>query len=219
MISKQKRFNTLLQRESSLSAERQINIESPLEFSLSGMKGSPKYQSGAVLAISLIMLLLLMLIGVSGMQNNGLEEKMAGNMRDRNLAFQAAETALSAAEASLSPTPPTFTVTTTNGSAAAASPFSSGTAANLKGYYATTAVIPAIDVDAFWTFDGNYRTYSGGTLNGIVQAPRFIIQDLGPTDCPGSAVGSLGCRNYRITARATGGTTSAVVMLQSVFTR
>jgi type IV pilus assembly protein PilX len=55
-------------------------------------------QSGAVLIISLIMLLLLTLIGASSMQTTTLEEKMAGNMRDRNIAFQAAESALRDAE-------------------------------------------------------------------------------------------------------------------------
>ncbi|NOS73875.1 MAG: hypothetical protein HOP36_04915, partial [Methyloglobulus sp.] len=58
-----------------------------------------KSQSGVVLIISLIMLLLLTLVGLTGMQNIGLEEKMAGNMRDSNLAFQAAESALVAGEA------------------------------------------------------------------------------------------------------------------------
>jgi type IV pilus assembly protein PilX len=154
-----------------------------------------KHQSGAVLVISLIMLLLLTLIGVTGMQTTGLEEKMAGNMRDRNLAFQAAESALSAAEASLSPTLPNFVTSGTN------------------GYYSSAAAMPAIDSDTFWA-TGNTHTYSGDTLVGIDSSlqPRYIIQDLGcaTATCPG-------VHNYRITARATGGTSSAVVILQSVF--
>jgi type IV pilus assembly protein PilX len=59
---------------------------------------SLKKQSGAVLVVSLIMLLLLTLIGVAGSQVTGLEEKMASNRRDQNLSFQAAEAALRAAE-------------------------------------------------------------------------------------------------------------------------
>lgn len=49
----------------------------------------PKNQKGAVLAISLIILLLMTIIGVSAMQGTTLQEKMAGNLRDYNLAFQA----------------------------------------------------------------------------------------------------------------------------------
>jgi len=61
-------------------------------------KAINKHQSGAVLVIGLIMLLLLTLIGVTGSQVTGLEEKMSGNIRDRNIAFQAAESALRDAE-------------------------------------------------------------------------------------------------------------------------
>ena len=57
-----------------------------------------KEQAGVVLVICLMMLLLLTLMGVSGMGSTALEEKMANNMRDRNVAFQAAEATLRHAE-------------------------------------------------------------------------------------------------------------------------
>ena len=56
------------------------------------------HKEGAVLIISLIMLLLLTIIGVTAIQTSSLEEKMAGNLRDQNLAFQAAESALRVGE-------------------------------------------------------------------------------------------------------------------------
>lgn len=56
-------------------------------------------QSGMVLVVSMLILLLLTIIAVSGMKVSGLEEKMAGNDRDQSVAFQAAETALRMAEA------------------------------------------------------------------------------------------------------------------------
>jgi type IV pilus assembly protein PilX len=62
------------------------------------MRVSFTAQSGAVLVVSLIMLLLLTLIGVAAIQVASLEEKMAYNSRDKNLAFQAAEAALRGAE-------------------------------------------------------------------------------------------------------------------------
>lgn len=55
-------------------------------------------QRGAVLAVSLIFLVILTLVGVSAMQNTMLEEKMSGNVKDRNLAFQNAESAVREAE-------------------------------------------------------------------------------------------------------------------------
>lgn len=51
-------------------------------------------QQGAVLIVALIMLLLLTIIGLSSMRGTSLQESMAGNMRDANLALQASEAAL-----------------------------------------------------------------------------------------------------------------------------
>ena len=48
-------------------------------------------QSGSALIISLMILIVMTLIGITGMGTSGLEEKMAGNDRDAALAFQAAE--------------------------------------------------------------------------------------------------------------------------------
>jgi type IV pilus assembly protein PilX len=55
---------------------------------------SVQRESGAVLVVGLVILVLMTLLGVTAMQVNGLEEKMAGNYRDQNLAFQAAEATL-----------------------------------------------------------------------------------------------------------------------------
>ncbi len=55
---------------------------------------SPDTQKGAILVIVLVLLLVMTLIGVSAMQNTALEEQMAGNFADRNMAFQASESGL-----------------------------------------------------------------------------------------------------------------------------
>ena len=57
-----------------------------------------KHQRGAALVISLIMLLLMTLVGVTAMQVTTVQEKMVSNSRDLNVAFQAAETALKRGE-------------------------------------------------------------------------------------------------------------------------
>jgi len=59
---------------------------------------SPYRQRGVVLTVSLILLLVVTLLAVSSMQGTVLEEKMAGNTRDRNLAFQSTESAIREAE-------------------------------------------------------------------------------------------------------------------------
>ena len=56
-------------------------------------------QSGVALFMSLIMLLIITVLGLSSVQTTTLQERMARNARDSNLAFLAAESALKDAEA------------------------------------------------------------------------------------------------------------------------
>lgn len=51
-------------------------------------------QAGAALITALILLLVLTVIGVTSLANTVMEERMAGNMRERQIAFQASEAAL-----------------------------------------------------------------------------------------------------------------------------
>lgn len=54
----------------------------------------PDAQRGVTLIVALIFLAILSLLGVTVAQTTQLEERMAGNTRDRDLAFQATEAAL-----------------------------------------------------------------------------------------------------------------------------
>lgn len=55
-------------------------------------------QQGAVLIVGLIILVVLTLLGIQGMRTNVAQERMSANMRERNVAFQAAEAALRVGE-------------------------------------------------------------------------------------------------------------------------
>lgn len=57
----------------------------------------PKRQSGVVLIMSLVMLAVLTLIGVASMRSSTLEMKVASNMQQHNIAFQAAQSRLAVA--------------------------------------------------------------------------------------------------------------------------
>lgn len=61
----------------------------------------PRNQNGATLIVALIFLAILALLGVTMAQTTQLEERMAGNTRDRDLAFQATEAALTWASANM----------------------------------------------------------------------------------------------------------------------
>ena len=75
----------------------EVQAMNPTIRSLGNFK-SQRRQRGVVLIVSLIMLLVVTLLAVSSMQGTSLEEKMAGNTRDRNLAFQTTESAIREAE-------------------------------------------------------------------------------------------------------------------------
>jgi len=179
-------------------------------------------QSGAVLIISLIMLLLLTIIGMASTQSTGLEEKMAGNSRDKNLAFQGAESALKAAENSLVtlPTLPTFTGSGTSGyynntldktKATGICPTTATgiSAASLTNAQSAACLSEAVLTVSFWATASNSHA---STITFVNPAPRYIIQDMGcgTTTCPGP-------HNYRIISRSSGGTTNAMVVLESIY--
>lgn len=153
---------------------------------------SPGHQTGAVLIVSLIMLLLLTVIGTASMQSTSLEEKMAGNMRNKSLAFQNAEAALRAAELLI----PTLNQDSFN---------------NTNGLYTETGTPPGSDDN--WA---NFSTRSHNAAAGQASsAPLYVIQrilDNGRLDL-NADVSNL----YRITARGVGGTDTAVVVVQSIF--
>jgi type IV pilus assembly protein PilX len=57
-----------------------------------------KNESGVALIVVLVMLLILTILGINGAQNTIMEERMAGNYRDCQIAFEASESALRVAE-------------------------------------------------------------------------------------------------------------------------
>jgi len=164
-------------------------------------------QQGAALIVSLMILIVMTLIGLTGMGTSGMEEKMAGNVRDRNLAFQAAEAALRDGEAYYKNVVQVQSVAF------------DGTNQGLIP--AGTNPDPLNPVT--WA---NSRTYSG-TINGITTQPRYIIELLGTLGTTGAtsptilnygdSTGQASLTAVRITARGTGGSNNAVVYLQSNF--
>ncbi|MDW8479914.1 MAG: PilX N-terminal domain-containing pilus assembly protein [Xanthomonadales bacterium] len=53
--------------------------------------GGPRRQSGAALVVSLLILIVLTLLGLTVMNTAVMQERMAGNVREENEAFQSAE--------------------------------------------------------------------------------------------------------------------------------
>lgn len=54
----------------------------------------PNHQQGVSLLVVLILLIVMSVLGIAVLRSSAMQERMSANMRDRSLAFQAAETAL-----------------------------------------------------------------------------------------------------------------------------
>jgi len=162
---------------------------------------NPRNERGAALIVALIFLLVLTLLGVGAMRTTNMQERMAGNLRDSNLAFQAAESALREGEQFLQQ---------------ATLPVFAGTGGLLQR-----------DDDAgqasFWkTFDWAGNSMNGTAISGVAAAPQYVIEELPPVPASGGSLrfGALPeTAFYRVTARAVGGTTDAVSVLQITYRR
>jgi type IV pilus assembly protein PilX len=170
------------------------------------MTGYQKHQSGIALIVGLIVLLLLTIIMISALKVTALEERMAGNSQNHNVAFQAAESALREAEAYIESGDTPFVPLKLSGS-----PFRTTTEPYcVDGLCSTTAPLQS---EAFPNVNGAKITATTG-IAGIVAEPEYIIE-LIRTDP--SVDSSRIYATFRITTRAWGGDTNSLVQLQSTY--
>lgn len=165
---------------------------------------SKKRETGAVLVVSLLILLVMTIIGVTSMQTASLEEKMAGNLRDNDLAFQAAEAALRGGEEWIETI---VTVGNFNGSN------------GLYGQYDDTSTVT-------WE-SGDSIGYSG--VDGVAEDPRYIIQIAGKikgarggtqiTGYKGGFSAGKDVTAFEVTARGTGASADTTATVRSLYGR
>lgn len=168
-------------------------------------------QQGAALVISLLILIIITIVGVSAMQSTVVEEKMAINANERNRAFQAAETALRHAEEN-------FIMGLLNTSNFNGANGLYGQSDNEPNLFSTT-----------WT-DTNSRAYSG-SIGYVNTQPRFMVR-LMDTIAGSDVNNMLNIRGYRrqniasaittvfrVTARGTGSTDQSQVIVRSHYGR
>lgn len=181
-------------------------------------------ECGAILVVSLIMLLLVTVLGLSTIGTTTMQEKMAANTRDKDLAFQAAELALKVAEKALEEEELTaldFTPECGNG---LCSPHA--TSANVMRWEDPDICGSGEDI---WSCDKS-RTVGGADavdLSNHSQAPQYFIEILADLDTGdhlnigniGDSVHSEEATVYRITAIGYGGSTTSQAVLQSTYAK
>lgn len=171
-----------------------------------------KRQRGVILVTSLFILLLMTMLGITGVTTTSLEEKMAANLRDEYLAFQSAETSLLSAEQ-----------------------FAKGLIHlddfDEEGTDGLYSIADPANPNRWETldWDGSNNLVTVDTdIGGLYSQPKYIIEHL--TDITGSETpsdimvsgygaysGGSGATVYRITSYATGGSANSKIMLQSTY--
>ena len=159
-------------------------------------------QRGAALIVAMVMLLAMTVLGVTAVRNTNLQERMAGNLRDSNLAFQSAERALREGETFLrSPTIPPFT-----------------------GANGLLTMQDDAGQGSFWRrlMTGPETAEPRPGVLEVASAPLYVIEEMPPVPVAGGSerFGPLpDVGFYRVTAQAVGGTADAVAILQTTYRR
>jgi len=177
--------------------------------------GAPRVQRGMALISALLLLLVVTMLGVSMFRSYGMQEKIAGNTREKQRAVNAAISAQNYAEWFLSSSgTSSSTVTCTTKVPASAAQVCNAALADFT-------VIP-------WAVGAFYTPFTTDQMNGVkavvsatptaatvgtyYQTPMFYITDLGqwPVINP---KGEL----YQIDATGWGGTPNAVAVVESTY--
>ena len=194
-------------------------------------------QSGAVLVVALLFLLIITMLGVTSMQSTTAEERMSGNARDQNNALQAAEAALRDAWYDLNGVcSPGATSCVLRASAiSGATGFGNGTATAAGTCSTDGLCLPNGTHPKYTLLDiSNWSAAGAGAVSPISlgtytmaaadtkfpqvsQQPQYVVEALCTPDSS-SSLGGVGCPKYyyRITARGYGGNSNTQVTLQMV---
>lgn len=160
-----------------------------------------RHQRGSALIISLLILLVMTIIGISAMSSSTLEERMAANDRNQKVVFQSAETTLVEAETTLAKADYNSEVRT-------------ALLDNKKGYYSQ-------DDAAFDYFDADAWDPASSCISASDNS-CYVIEESSVTLLPGEAgeYGQVssperGHQITKITVRSTDPNENTAVILQS----
>ena len=171
------------------------------------------HQRGVALFLSLVLLMIITVLGISSVQTTTMQERMARNARDTNLAFQSAESAIKDAETLIE----TFNSLTAYDAADA----------NANGLYYETDYNAAPNwSNVVWSdANGGYIT-APTDIDGVSDSSKYIIEFVTAVVADedrlnlsniGQDTGSGRTQVFRVTVYGTGGTNTTHVMIQSTY--
>jgi type IV pilus assembly protein PilX len=174
-------------------------------------------QRGAVLVVSLLLLLVMTVLGLGASQSTRLQERMAGNQRDQEIALQSAEASLRAAEALLAPTRPV--VVTCRNPSSTCEAYEMRTLINTS---TNVALDLANQADSWWNSYGRDYQFASRLESVTGVPPEFVIERVAEVR-ESLSVGDANLDTvrdfYRATSRSRGMTDTAQVVVQSTYAR
>jgi type IV pilus assembly protein PilX len=162
---------------------------------------SGKKQSGAVLVLGLTLIMVLSVIVISSARTTVLQQKMSANLRDKELAFQSAESALNAGE--------TYIRSTRQEEIA-------GNFSNANGLFIFDQN-RVLDNEMAWE---NLGAIEAQTLHQVIEKPVYVIEELPEIEVEGNTLSiprPITNQHFRITSKSKGGTKSSLSVLQSMY--
>ncbi|MBL7004166.1 MAG: hypothetical protein ISR69_09095 [Gammaproteobacteria bacterium] len=170
------------------------------------MKNTINNQQGAVLLVSMVILVALTMLGVTSMKSSLTELTMAGNLREAGLTFQAAEAGLRTAESIIE------------------------NSTSLDIFDGTASMLNEASLDPNYLATASWTTATAANVNlsNISTNPRYIIRYLGPRNTNpladknisggygASQVGTI-IQNFRVTSRGSGQTGNFFRVVQSYY--
>lgn len=172
-----------------------------------------RQQRGVALITGLIFMVVLTLVAMAGMRTTLMEQRMATNARNRDMAFQAAEAALRGGIAALRG----GTILKINFPAVGAGCTTSAP----KGLCRPAAIgAPPIWNTVFppgqATMSSQAMTHVAIASPLVANSPQYIIELLPDVQAPGGSLGQM-VTPYRITARGWGRTSEAQATVQATY--
>jgi type IV pilus assembly protein PilX len=178
------------------------------------LKLRARKESGAVLYTGLIFLLVLSMIVLSVLRSGTLEERMAANDRNRQVAIQAAEAVIRDAEAKLFSG---IAYTSNFDSISLASGFYGALKTGCPPMWKDHATISGCPDAIDWSSSTKTLTFAANSfaLEGVSSAPRYIVEIISP---PTRANSTVPCSKglAHITARGVG-RDSSTAFIQTVY--
>lgn len=184
------------------------------------MMGVKPRVKGSILLVSLVLLLVMTVAGLTGVKMATLDEKVSGNYQDQQMAFYAAEAALKEAEQFIANNQ--FTLAHFTASCADGFCFSGSDSDDVGS--CDPGMAQPWQTGALWSTDDQHRTTSV-SISGISAQAKYIIEfrcyiakeSSGPLPDPANR--RDWAEFFRITALASGGSGDSRVMLQSSYAK